>query len=149
MVWQDLLLDRWIDGPLVTRALATAFQLDLGRVRVVDEITPTPDLDGLAVLVERTRRQGDFPLQLSVYVRDENVWQRVRSFDETVRLVGSLCRLIDSACLITGGAEDPDLDVLVRPSGEILHVTLDEDLLDQDEFVVRTARPFQPASASA
>ena len=49
--------------------------------------------------------------------------------------------------MISGGRDEPDSDILVRPSGETLLVTLDEDRLDRDEFVIRTAQPFQPASA--
>jgi hypothetical protein len=59
-----------------------------------------------------------------------------------------LSRALDSACLITGGPDEPDLDVLVRPNGDVLRVTLD-DLLDRDEFVVRATESFAPASASA
>ena len=149
MVWQDLLLDRWLDGPMLMRALATAFRLSPEQVRVVDEIAPTLPVNGVALLAERTRRRGDFPLQLSVYVRNDDLWQRVQSFSETVRLVQDFCQLVDGACLIAGGVDEPDLDLLVRPNGEILRVTLDDDLLDHDEFVVRSAQPFQPASASA
>ena len=147
MVWHDLLFDRLIEGPSLGQALATAFQVEPNRVLVVDEFTPTLDVEGVALLAERTRRRGDFPLQLSVYVRDESVWQRVHPFGETVRLVKQLSRLLGSSCLLSGDADEPDSDILVRPSGETLLVTLDEDRLDRDEFVIRTAHPFQPASA--
>ena len=148
MVWHDLLFDRLIEGPSLGQALATAFQVEPNRVLVVDEITPTLDVDGVALLAERTRRRGDFPLQLSVYVRGESVWQRVRPFGETVRLVRQLCQLLGSSCLLSGDASEPDSDILVRPSGETLEVTLDEDRLDRDEFVTRAAQPFQSASAT-
>ncbi len=148
MVWQDLLLDRWIDGQSLGRALATVFQVSPKDVRVVDEISPALEATGLALLVERTRRRGQFPLQLSVYVRNDDVWRRVQGFSETVRLVRQLCGLVDSSCLITGDAGDPEADLLVRPSGEILRVTLDEDRLGRDEFMVVAAEPFEPAPAT-
>ena len=142
MLWHDLLLDRWLDGPSLARALAAVFQIEPRQVRVVDEITPTLDVNGLIVLAERTRRLGDFPLQLGVYVRDDDLWQRVQPFGETVRLVRQMCQAANSACLITGPASEPELDLLVRPSGEVLQVTLDENRLDLDEFVVTDATPF-------
>ena len=147
MVWQDFLFDRWIEGPSLGQALTIAFQVEPNRVLVVDEITPTLDVEGVALLAERTRRRGDFPLQLSVYVRDESVWQRVHPFGETVRLVKQLSRLLGSSCLLSGDVDEPDSDILVRPSGEMLSVTLDEDRLDHEEFVVRAAEPFEPAPA--
>lgn len=143
MVWQDLLLDRWIDEPALGRALATVFDVEQQRVLVVDDIAdPTLAVAGAKVLAERTRRQGQFPLQLSVYVRDEAEWRRIEEFDETVRLVRELCALLRSSCLITGGAQDPEEDFLIRPNGDVLRVTLDDE-----EFTVVATEPFEAVAA--
>lgn len=148
MVWQDLLLDRWIDEPMLVRALATVFDVDSAAVAVVDDIAaPSLEVERIVVLTEQTRRQGQFPLQLSVYLRDDAVWQRVRTFSETLGVVHRLCSLVHSSCLITGEAEHADEDFLIRPNGDIVRVTLDEDRRDDDEFVVVASEPFEPLVA--
>ena len=143
MVWQDLLLDRWIDGPALGRALATVFDVEQQSVLVVDDVANlTLEVVGVKVLAERTRRGGQFPLQLSVYVRDEAVWRRVQEFDEIVRLVRELCALLRSSCLITGDAQDPEEDFLIRPTGDLLRVTL-----DHDELTVVASEPVEMVAA--
>jgi hypothetical protein len=147
MVWQDLLLDRWVDERALTQALAAIFEADPTAVLVVDDITaPALDVRGIVVLAERTRRRGQFPLQLGVYIRDDTLWQRVQGLDKTVHLVRRLCGLLRTACLITGDQGDSEADFLIRPGGDILRVALDEDRLDDDEFVVVASEPFEPAS---
>ena len=143
MVWQDLLLDRWIDQPTLGRALAIVLDVEQQNLLVVDDVAdPMLAVAGAKVLAERTRRRGQFPLQLSVYVRDEAVWRRVEGFDETVRLVRELCALLRSSCLITGDAQDPEEDFLIRPTGDILRVTLDDD-----ELTVVASEPFEAVAA--
>jgi hypothetical protein len=149
MLWQDLLLDRWTDGQTLVQALATVFEVSPTAVRIVDDLTvPELELAATTVLAERTRRYGQFPLQLSVYIRDRAIWQRTHGFGETLRLTQRFCALVHAACLIAGDAEHADDDFVVRPSGEILRVTLDEDRLARDEFVVVASESFTPAAVS-
>ena len=149
MLWQDLVLDRWTDEQTLVQALATVFEVSPTTVRIVDDLTvPELELAATAVLAERTRRDGQFRLQLSVYIRDCAIWQRACGFDETFRLARRFCALVHATCLIAGDVEHADDDFLVRPSGEILRVTLDEDRLARDEFVVVASEPFTPAVVS-
>ncbi len=67
MVWQDLLLDRWIDQPTLGRALAIVLDVEQQNLLVVDDVAdPMLAVAGAKVLAERTRRRGQFPLQLIV-----------------------------------------------------------------------------------
>ena len=113
MVWQDLLFDRWIDEKALVRALATVFHTGAGSILIVDEIKPALDVSRIEILGERTRRRGDFPLRLSVYLRDVGPTERVDSFDATVRVVRELPVLCRSRqiCRAAGGRRLPDLPI--------------------------------------
>jgi hypothetical protein len=146
MLWQDLLFDHPIEAGKLARALAVAFGIETAAVRIVDEIMPSLDGTGVPVLAERTPRRGQFPLQLSVYLRDPALPWRVASFPATVALVQQLARQVQSAVLIAGDSDQAEDDFLVQPTGEVFRVTLD-DRLDDDEIVVVASEPFEPTTA--
>jgi hypothetical protein len=146
MLWQDLLFESPIEASTLARALAGAFGIETTAVRIVDEITPSLDSTGVRVLAERTPRRGQFPLQLSVYLRDPALPPRLASFPATMAVAQQLAGHVQSAVLITGDGDQADDDFLVRPTGEVFRVTLD-DRLDDDEFVVVASEPFAPTAA--
>ncbi len=90
----------------------------------------------------RLVRHGQFPLQLSVYIRDDALARRADDFEEAVRLTGRLCALLGSACLLTDDSESFETDLLLQPNGEMLRVTLDEDCLLCGEFVITSSEPL-------
>ncbi len=58
-----------------------------------------------------------------------------------------LTTLLGISCLVAGSADNPEEDFLIRPDGEMLLVTLDEDALADDEFVVAASAPVRFPSA--
>jgi hypothetical protein len=147
MLWQDVLFDRPADSHALVPALAEAFGVEPSGVRVVDEITPELDTTGVAVLAERTPRRGHFPVQLSIYLRGPALAQRMTSFPATVQAAKRLAGLLQSGCLIAGDADNPEADFLIQPNGELLRVTLDDDALANDEYVVTASEPIGSATA--
>jgi hypothetical protein len=136
MLWRDLLFDSWFDEPILSAALGSVFGVDCGEVLVVDEVRPDLDLDSVIVLAERTHRGGQFPLQLSVYLRDANLSRRMDADDTAVRLVLQLTARLNSACLLSVGPDESGEELLIRPDGAIFSATLDEELAERNEFVV-------------
>ena len=147
MLWQDVLFDRPVDAHALAPALAEVFRVEPSAVRVVDEITPALDATRVAVLAERTPRHGHFPLQLSIYLRDPVLAQRMANVPASVQAAKRLAGLLQSGCLIAGDADDPEGDFLVQPNGELLRVTLDDDALANDEYVVTATEPIGSTTA--
>lgn len=123
MMWQDLLCTRWVKKAVVAHALAETFGRRDQDVMIVDEITPGPQVNGTAILVEQIRRQGRFPMRLSVYLRDHELDAAVERSGADRDLVGRLARLIGVSCLMLGDESDPFADWLIAPDGSVEEVT--------------------------
>ena len=86
---------------------------------------------------------GDFPLQLSVYVRDPGLLARIEAEDQRVAAVVRLCTSLECTALISDDSPSVVTGLRVGSSGELEAVTLDEDHLDRDEYVVASARRLE------
>ncbi len=143
MLWEELLLDRRVPDRILARALADALGIPETSMRVVEDVADAPaTADGATLLlVDRTGLTGDFPLQLSLYVRDADLARRIEPPAARLASVVRLCQLLDCTALLPDDSLNPFSWLRVRPSGAVDAVTLDPDRLDRDEFVVVSARP--------
>jgi len=146
MVWEDLLLDGWFELPDLGRALAAAFNVGMGRVLVVDDMGGDFDVSGIAILAERVALPGQFPLKLGISIRDHELWDRLQSCDEKVRIVKRLCRELGASAVLARDEMDGEMDYLIRPTGEILEAEVEEGKIP-GEYVLISATRKQDAAA--
>ena len=88
MIWQDLMLDRWVDAETLRAEAASAFGVVPDTVAVVD--TPEEILalkPMMRVVVERVRQHRDFPLQILVALHDEALASRLGGFERVLPVV--------------------------------------------------------------
>lgn len=138
MIWQDLMLDRWANEATLRAATASAFGVPADAVAIVDspeQLEATPP--SARIILERDRQHRDFPLQLLVILRDDEVASRIDGFDGVLRVAGDLARQLDATVLFAEGSLAPSEWVRVRPTGKADLVTLDVDETgDVDSFFV-------------
>lgn len=152
MIWQDLLLDRWVDGDALCAATASAFGVPGDLVAVIDHpeqllaISPST-----RVIVERDRQHRDFPLQILVVLRDEALSERFVGTDGALRVARRLAEHLKASVLFAEGPLAPSEWIRVRPTGEVDVVSLDvDDEGDVDSFFLvaeRTLRDGQSPDA--
>lgn len=135
MIATDLLLNRRLAPAEVARGIAVALAVPAAAVRVVDDVTELLEQEwqeGTRVIVERTLRDGDYPLQLSITPRGAT------ATEAPLPAVQRLCQEWHCECLLP--------DETLAPSGW-LRVTadtaqpahLDPDALDREEYVLAAA----------
>jgi hypothetical protein len=143
MIWQDLMLDRWVDDSALQAAVAAAFGTAIPDVEIVDgpeQFTSSSD----CVLLERTRQERDFPLQVMVVLRDDELAARFAGFDGALRVTTVLADRLGASVLFAEGPLSPATWVRVRPAGTLDLVTLDVDESgDVDSFFVVAARDLE------
>jgi hypothetical protein len=144
MIWQDLLIDCWVDAEALLTASASAFGVPVTSVAVVD--TPEQLLlvpDSALIILERTREYREFPLQLMVVLRDDALEARHAGFDGVLSVARTLARALNASVVFGDGPIGPYESVRVRPTGELDVVSLDSDDGDEiDSYFVFSSRPF-------
>lgn len=150
MIWQDLLLDRWVDELTLQTAAATAFGVPASTIAVIDEaeqlamISPT-----VGVILERVRQQRDFPLQLTVILRDEELAQRHAGVDGALRIARLLAARLGATVVFAEGPLAPSVWVRARPTGQLDMVSLDtDDSCAVESFFVVAEYPFPTTQAA-
>jgi hypothetical protein len=138
MIWQDLLLDRWVNEVALRTAAASAFGVPADAVAVVDnpeQLMETPL--SARVILERDRQYRDFPLQILVILRDDELTRRFDGFEGALRVASTLAEGLGAAVLFAEGPVSPSAWVRVRPTREVAVVSLDVDETgDVDSFFV-------------
>ncbi|MDP8921525.1 MAG: hypothetical protein M3O34_01455 [Chloroflexota bacterium] len=142
MIWQDLMLDRWVEEPALRAAAAAAFGVPVESVAVLDDVEPLTSIpDRVRVLIERTRQHRDFPLQLLIALRDDELAGRFGGFEGASTVGRALATTLGAAVLFAEGPLSPWEWVRVRPSGDLDVVSLDtEETGDVDSFFVVAER---------
>jgi hypothetical protein len=142
MIWQDLLLDRWVDEAALRVAVASAFEVPVETVAVVDtpeQLVATPP--SARIILERDRQHRDFPMQLLVILRDDELSRRFDGFDGVFRIAGNLAKQLGATVLFAEGPVSPSEWVRVRPTGQVDIVSLDVDETgDVDSFFLVAER---------
>jgi hypothetical protein len=142
MIWQDVLLDHWVDATSLRSAVASVFGVPTERVAIVDspdELSKLPADDAVVasdvvndvlspqILVERVRQQRDFPLQLMIALRDEALLRKAAGVEGTLRAARRLAERLGATVLFAEGPLAPSEWLRVRPTGETDVVSLDVD----------------------
>ena len=143
MFWQDVLLGCLVEDTALVHAVAAALGLADDSVRVVDAVSDLNTLDEAParVLVESSELKGEFPLHLSIYVRDSELARELRSSSATLDRVKRLCKRLRCPALVSDDSLSPSAWLRVSPSRGVERVSLDAERLDHDEFVVAAAAP--------
>ena len=151
MFWQSITADRWLELEAIRQALAEAFTLSIERVQVVDDIAaltePVPPEP--RILAERTRRDGDFPLQLDVFLAADEIERVAVPFTGALSYMRALAHRLDVTMLIAEGPIESSEEIRVSPDGAIDIVRLDGDALDDERWVIIGSRPFSELPAEA
>ena len=149
MFWQSAMIDRWIDHDALRRSLASAFAFDPVRIDVTDDMMtltgPVPPEPRM--LLERTRREGAFPLQLDIFLGGENLESQVTELTGTLEHARAMARNLGAVLLLGDGPIGHDEQLRVSPDGTVDIVELDGDEMDEERFIILSSRPFveQPA----
>ena len=147
MMWQDVLLDRWVEAPELGDAVARAFGVPIMCVAVVDEPEELATVSPSArVTLERTRQDRDFPLQLLVILRDDELADRFAGFQGARTVATTLSGRLGASVLFAEGPLAPSEWVRVGPAGAVDLVSLDTDETGHvDAYFVVAERPFTGA----
>ncbi|HET7037470.1 MAG TPA: hypothetical protein VFI42_17425 [Thermomicrobiaceae bacterium] len=138
MLWQDMLLGRWVSKHDLVAALAAAFGLTPEQISVVDDLQKAPELIGpdTSLLVQRTRIAGDFPLYLSLYPRTAQL-RRLQGDRVELGVIHRIAAALQTSILIGAGELGDEQWLLVEPDGTIASALLDQAALDEDRYVLR------------
>ena len=144
MIWHDLMLDRWVAESELRHATALAFGVPVASVAVIDDaaqLLPVPD--SVRVVLERTRQYRDFPLQVMVVLRDDDLVRRFGGFEGVGNVGRTLSASLGATVLFGEGPLSPSEWVRVRPTGALDVVSLDtEETGDVASFFVVAERTF-------
>ena len=145
MIWQDLMLDRWVEVDALRAAIASAFNIPVDAIAAVDAPEQLDETSPVALIVlERVRQHRDFPLQLLIALRDDTLAGKHDGFDGVLRVVRTLAERLNTTVLFADGPLAPSEWVRVGPTGQTDVVALDVDETgDVDSFFVVGARAFQ------
>lgn len=145
MIWENVFVDRHLTAGEAAATLAKAFAVPVADVLVVPDVIAADVRPNARILVELAPARGDFPVLLTIYLRDPNLAARDRA-----ATVGRLCEALGAACLVSDDSVNPFTMLLVRSATDRQLVGLDPDRLDADEYVVaRTVAPDREASRIA
>jgi hypothetical protein len=137
MFWENVLANRSLTPLEVASALDRLFGLtDDEKSVVIRDIAEDDVPPRTRVFAELIPIGGDFPSQLNIYLRDEQLEPTDR-----VAAVGHLCEMLHSSCLMPSASPNPYLMLLVEGDGAVRPVHVDIDCLDDNgEYMIR-AKP--------
>ncbi len=133
MIWQDVLVDRTLTDHEVIITLADLFSIASTEVLVVPEIPSVPVSEHTRIMCERTSMLGEFPLMLSIYLRDP----RLELLDRSILLL-QFCSKLRCRCFVGDDSLNPYSGVLFQEARPPEHVFLDAEKLDySDEYIIQ------------
>lgn len=133
MMWQDVLIDKTLTLGHIAGGLASAFDVGLGEIVVVNDVGSFPTVGVRAVVcVVQDLPPGDFTQLLSVYAfgahANKPIQETVVRFSEGVG-----CR-----CLVSDESDNPYAMILLQEAASPLLVELSQAPLDnQGAYVLR------------
>jgi hypothetical protein len=138
MIWQDLLLDRWADRDALSAATASAFKVSADTVAVVDAPEQLLAISPSArIILECDRQHRDFPLQITIVLRDDGLVGQFDGFEGALQIARGLAQRLNAVVLFAEGPLSPSEWVRVRPTGKADIVSLDvDDSGEVDSFFV-------------
>ncbi|MDQ3704917.1 MAG: hypothetical protein M3437_06805 [Chloroflexota bacterium] len=128
MTLDDVIVARNLSDHELVAALPEVLLVTSNEVLVLDDIEEGEVGEHVKVLCVRTRIKGDFPIVLSIYLRDpalENVDREV--------VLSKFCSKLGCTCPISDDSMNPYSRLLIVGSEPPRPVFLDADRLDADE----------------
>ena len=133
MIWQDVLVDRSLTDHEIITTLAALFSISATEILVVPEIPSVPVSEHTRILCERVAMQGEFPLMLSIYLRDERLETQNRS-----AFLLQFCGRLHCRCFVGDDSSNPYSGELFQEFGLPEHVFLNAEKLDyDDEYILQ------------
>ena len=138
------MIDRWVDHGTLPAAFAEVFSLDPSRIEITDypEFMTGPIPPEPRIHLECVRREGPFPLQLSIFLIGDELERPVADLAGTLVRARQLARRLDAVLLLGTGPIGHDEQLRVVPDGTVDIVQLDGDEMDEERFVIIGSRPF-------
>ncbi len=117
-MWMDMGIDRAIDEDDVRGGWAESFGLPLGAIAVTRD---WGDLDRCGgpherVVIARFENVGDFPMTLSVVLRDDEMEARFATDEASSGAVQRFCAALDCRAIMASEADDEHSWTLVSPT---------------------------------
>jgi hypothetical protein len=143
LIWEAI-VDRELADREIVDAVTALLSVAASEVVVVADVVSARVGKEVRVLCERQPLGGEFPLHLTLHLRDESL----RAHHERQFFQG-LSATLGCACLVSDGSPSPHSMLLLRSPGRVSQVWLDPDLLDEDQVVVlrggTAGRPSRPS----
>jgi hypothetical protein len=125
MNWQDIVLEKAVGPAELRAAVAKAFGVEAGEVHVVESVADAPA--GAPVIAETTTLEGDFRLQVSLYVGEKLAEK------DPLDVIRRLCSALQTQALIPDSSPNPYAMILIDHGLKAHLVALDADSLNNRE----------------
>ena len=152
MYWQVPMVDRWMSHDGLRADFAEVFSLDPSHIKITDypDLLTGPIPAEPRIHLEGVRREGPFPLQLSIFLIGDELERPIADLAGTLVRARQLARRLGAVMLFGTGPIGYEEQIRVTPDGTVDIVQLDGDELDEERFVIVGSRPFveQPVEAT-
>jgi len=133
MILEDVVVSKTLSDREIKAGITAALQIAPEHIAVVSEIPSDKLHNDLLVMCQKLPLSGDFPLQISIYVRDQSL--------ETIDVADAMerfCQATDSSVLISDDDGNPYSRILINKFNQRKKVFLDPESLDElNRFVVK------------
>jgi hypothetical protein len=135
MIWQDILIERLVADADITVAVAGAFALPTDSISVVGDFKELDDIDieSVAIICERWRVEGDFAINMHVYLRADAAIALTEQLGD-IEIVGRIAQTMNTACFIGDDDINPFTGMLVRGTRDVQPARLDPEAEDEGVF---------------
>ncbi|NES18239.1 MAG: hypothetical protein F6K41_04740 [Symploca sp. SIO3E6] len=138
MIW-EMLIDRHLTANEVVTTVSKLLLIPVADILVIDDITSVRVDLKTKVVCENTAIGGDFPMMLSIYLRDPNLGEL-----DIKASTGQFSGMLRCKCLISDESVNPYSWLLIQGTTDCQIVYLDPDKLDEnEEYVVKTSEVLQ------
>jgi hypothetical protein len=126
MIWEEVFVDRRLSNFEILEALSSLMNLEPEYISILtlDEWLDKEKSDNRRVICEITIYYGEFPMRLSLYLRDLSLKPT-----DTLAAIGELCECLGCRGLIGDDSPNPGSYLLITAPQEHRNVLL-EDALD-------------------
>jgi hypothetical protein len=130
VIWEAF-VDRDLADEEIVDSISALLPVAASEVLVVPDVVSARVGREIRLLCERQQMRGEFPLHLTLHLRDE----LLRGHHERGFFQG-LSGTLGCACLVSDGSPSPHSMLLLRSPGRVSRVWLDPDLLDEGQICV-------------
>jgi hypothetical protein len=143
VLWDEVDVEAAVSNAELVKRMASALGVSPSSVEVRDRIEEKT-APSTEVLIEATRRKGQFPLRLGIYF----VGKKTLPSDRP-QVQEAIARALDSRVLVSDAGVDPYTRTAIDPQGNRTSVKLDVDALDSRDELRLDERLVLKSSAGA